>query len=70
MVPNDLHFLAHQERSKDLVREAAQERLVRAARGQQQYHRTMYRVIASWIGFYLERWGCILQQCTCCYCEA
>ena len=70
MLPNDLHFLAHQERYKDLVREAAQERLVRGARNQQQRHGTTYQVITSWIGFYLERWGCILQPytnaCSCC----
>ena len=65
---NDLRFLAYQERYKDLVREAAQQRLVRAGRNHQRHHRTVYQTITSWVGFYLERRGCILESdmSTCC----
>ena len=70
MGPNDLRFLAHQERYKDLVREAAQQRLAHASRDYQQQRRKMYQIITSWIGFYLERRGCILEPSASMCCEA
>lgn len=70
MVPNDLHFLARQERYKDLRREVTQQRLADAARDHRQQHRTIYQVVVSWINFYLKRGGSILEPETSTCCEA
>ena len=58
----DLHFLAHQERYKDLLREAAQERLFRDAQHQQPDHGKWYQPVLFWVGVHLMQWGYKLQQ--------
>ena len=57
-----LDFLAIQERYKDMLREAEQERLIRAAGIRPGITRRLYRVAADWFSTQIVRLGCALAR--------
>jgi len=62
MFPNDRDLIVYRERYKDLLREAEQERLIRAAGLRQSGHRRLHRTVAGWIGAQMVKWGRKLQR--------
>ncbi len=54
-------ILLWQERHRELLREAEQERMVRQALGQDRRARFRERALA-WLGSYFVAWGCYLQR--------
>ncbi len=61
MLPYHLDFLVRQEQYQDLLREADQERLIRAARWQPSAPGEVFRQAATWLGSYVARLGWQLQ---------
>ena len=57
MYITDLDFLATQERYKDMLREAEQERLIRAAGIRPGIAGGLYRVAADWLSAQIVRLG-------------
>ena len=57
-----LDFLAIQERYKDMLREAEQERLIRAAGIRPGITGRLYRVAADWFSTQIVRLGCALAR--------
>ena len=55
-------LLFRQEQYKDLLREAEQERLIRAAGLRSPVNWRLHRKVAEWIGAQMVRWGCKLQR--------
>ena len=67
MFPEDMRFLAQQERYKDFLWQAERERLVRASKlAHNSAHNDNRKRLppAYWLGVQLTRLGCILQQCS------
>ena len=62
MYITDLDFLATQERYKDLLREAKQERLIQAASIGTGITGRLYRVAADWLSTQIVRLGCALAR--------
>jgi len=60
MPPNDMYYLAYRERYEALLKQAAQQRLVRASKLQQTSNAGIAAI--HWIGLQMVKWGCILQQ--------
>jgi len=56
-------FQIHQERYKEFLQEAEQERLIRAAGLRQPGNWKLPRQVADWIGAQLVSWGYKLQGC-------
>ena len=62
MLPSQMSFLIHQERYKDLLREAERYRLVRQAlAGRERRDRFHCRAL-TWLGRRLVAWGWRLQE--------
>jgi hypothetical protein len=57
-----MDFLVRQEQYKDLLWEAEQERLIRAAGLRPSVNWRLHRKVAEWIGAQMVRWGCKLQR--------
>jgi hypothetical protein len=62
MYITDLDFLATQERYKDLLREATQERMIQAAGIGPGISGRLYRIAADWFGTQIIRLGCALAR--------
>lgn len=62
MYITDLDFLVTQERYKDMLREANQERLIRAAGIGPGRAGRLYRVAADWFSTQIVRLGCALAR--------
>jgi len=60
MPPNDMYYLAYRERYEALLKQAAQQRFVRASKLQQTSNAGIAAI--HWIGLQMVKWGCILQQ--------
>jgi hypothetical protein len=60
MLASEVDFLVRQERYKDLLREAAHERLIRAAKPRPSGNRGPRRELAGWLGARMVGWGCAL----------
>jgi hypothetical protein len=58
----DFYSLAAQERYKDMLREAEQERLIRAAGIRPGIAGRLYRVAADWFSTQIVRLGCALAR--------
>ena len=57
-----IDFLVRQEYYKELLQEAEQERLIRAAGLRSPVNWRLHRKVAEWIGAQMVRWGCKLQR--------
>lgn len=71
MLPNHVHFVVRYEQYQDLLREAEQERLIRAAKLFKVHEWGLLRQTANWLGSYVVKWGLKLQAnrstvSTCC----
>lgn len=71
MLPSHRDFLVRQEQYQDLLREAEQERLIRAAKLFKVHEWDLLRQTANWLGPYVIHWGLKLQASrstvsTCC----
>ena len=64
MFQQDIHFLVRQQEYKELLQQAENERLIRAAKLQHAKERTIHHSFVQWIGTQMVQWGCILQQRT------
>jgi len=62
MYITDLDFLATQERYKDMLRDAQQERLIQAAGSGPGITGRLYRVAADWLSTQIVRLGCALAR--------
>ena len=62
MLQHDLKFYIRQEHSKNLLQQAAKERLIRDAKLHQPKKRTIPRTLILWLGAHMVQWGCLLQQ--------
>ena len=62
MFPNDRDLIVYRERYKELLREAEQERLIRAAGLRQPGSRRLRRTAAGWLGAQMVKWGRKLQR--------
>jgi hypothetical protein len=62
MLPNDLDFLARKERCQELMREAAQERLIGVAKLQRPNLPNSWQRGIRWIGIQLIKLGLKLQD--------
>jgi len=60
MFASEVDFLVRQEQYKDLLREAAHERLIRAAKPRPSGDRRLRRQLAGWLGAKMVDWGCAL----------
>ena len=60
MVPTHFELLVHQERYESLLKEAEQERMLRAANIRPSVARKLYREATEWLGIRLVTWGCTL----------
>ncbi|HYT36877.1 MAG TPA: hypothetical protein VEL49_06805 [Ktedonobacteraceae bacterium] len=60
MLSNDMNYLAHRERYEALLKEAAQQRFVRASKLQQTSNTGIATI--HWIGLQMVKWGCILHH--------
>ncbi len=71
MLPSHRDFLVRQEQYQDLLREAEQERLIRAAKLFKVHEWGLLGQTANWLGSYVVKWGLKLQAnrptaSTCC----
>lgn len=57
-----LDFLVRRERYKELLQEAEQERLIRAAGLLRPGNWRLRRKVANWVGAQMVSWGCKLQR--------
>ena len=62
MFAHDLDFPVHQERYKDLLRQAERARLVRQMQAGQERRNHFYHRALTWLGRRLVGWGCHLQE--------
>jgi len=62
MYITDLDFLVTKERYKDMLREAEQERLIRAAGIRPGIAGRLYHVAADWLSTQIIRLGCALAR--------
>jgi hypothetical protein len=60
MFVSEADFFVRQEQYKDLLREAAHERLIRAAKPRPSGDRRLRRQLAGWLGARMVDWGCAL----------
>ena len=62
MYQNELDLMAHQERYKELLQEAEQDRLIQTARLHNSGSMKLNLSITNWLGARLVSWGMNLQQ--------
>ena len=62
MYLSQITFLIHQERYKELLREAERYRLVRKVRAGREKRHLSYRQALAWLGRRLIAWGWRLQE--------
>ena len=62
MLPNDIDFLARQERYNEMQREAEREWLITLTKLQQPEQQGIRRKVMAWLGGQLIQWGLKLQH--------
>jgi len=62
MLPNDIDFLARQERYNEMQREAEREWLITLTKLQQPEQQGILRKLMGWLGGQLIQWGLKLQH--------
>ena len=62
MLPNDIDFLARQERYNEMQREVEREWLITLTKLQQPEQQGIRRKVMGWLGGQLIRWGLKLQH--------
>ena len=62
MLPNDIDFLARQERYNEMQREAEREWLITLTKLQPPEQQRIRRKVMSWLGGQLIQWGLKLQH--------